>query len=135
MTCPKCNIELQILREENKELRRQLAYEINTQIAERLRLVFGLTKQQGAILEALRGAGGRVVSNEALDGFMEPVRDRSEDNDIRNLTKVQIFRIRRAMGPDVISNVRGIGYRLSDVGKLVVLEGLEKAGYFGRECA
>lgn len=135
MTCPKCNVELQILREENKELRRQLAYEINTQIAERLRLVFGLTKQQGAILEALRGAQGRVVQYEALDGFMEPLRDRNDENDIRNLAKVQVHRIRRAMGAESISTVLGVGYRLSDVGKLVVLEGLEKAGYFRRECA
>jgi len=123
------------LREENKELRRQLAYEINLQIADRIRLAFGLTKQQGAILEALRGANGRAVSIETLEAFMEPTGGRDPHGDIDNLVKVQIHRIRRAVGKEVIENVWGRGYRLSDVGKLVMIEGLERAGYFRKETA
>lgn len=120
------------LREENRELRRQLSYELNKQTADRLRLVFGLTNQQGDILEAPRAAQGRTVSVESLEAFMEPTGGRDPHGDINNIVKVQIRRMRNVMGKEVIQNVWGRGYRLSEVGKVVLEEALERSASYRR---
>ena len=114
MTCPHC----EELREEVRQLRRELAYEIKASDADRVRIVFGLSRQAGKIVWSLYQARGRRLTAEALLLQLD-----SEGED--QLIKVQVSRIRRAMGRSFIDTYWGSGYALSEVGRLQVEEALE----------
>jgi two-component system OmpR family response regulator len=72
-----------------------------------------LTSLEYRILAYLMHAGGRVVSRSELT---EHVYAQDFDRD-SNTIEVLIGRLRRKLGRDTITTVRGLGYRLSDAGR------------------
>jgi len=115
--CQRCDD----LQEEVRQLRRELGMIRNRNMAYRLRLKYGMTAQCADLLEALYGANGRVLSSEFLADTI-PSDSRELDVDV---VKVQICRVRKAIGRQAVENVRGLGYRITDLGKLMVQEALE----------
>ncbi|MDQ6680189.1 MAG: winged helix-turn-helix domain-containing protein, partial [Pseudomonadota bacterium] len=70
-----------------------------------------LTAREFAILQALMRKPGAVLSRDALEeavyGWDEQIGS--------NAIEVHLHHLRRKLGPDVIKNLRGVGYRLSGV--------------------
>jgi two-component system response regulator VanR len=68
-----------------------------------------LTPKEFAVLEALMGAGGAVVSNDEL---VARVWDENADP-FTNSVRMTVLRLRRKLGaPPVIETVKGMGYRV-----------------------
>ncbi len=68
-----------------------------------------LTPKEFAVLEALMGAGGSVVSNDEL---VERVWDENADP-FTNSVRMTVLRLRRKLGaPQVVETVKGAGYRV-----------------------
>lgn len=68
-----------------------------------------LTPKEFAVLEALMGAGGGVVSNDEL---VERVWDENADP-FTNSVRMTVLRLRRKLGqPEVVETVKGAGYRV-----------------------
>ncbi len=68
-----------------------------------------LTPKEFAVLEALMGAGGGVVSNDEL---VERVWDENADP-FTNSVRMTVLRLRRKLGPpQVVETVKGVGYRV-----------------------
>lgn len=71
-----------------------------------------LRAQEIALIAALRAAYPRVLDIYALDEAM-PRQDRAADRSTKGV-HVTIHGIRKKLGPEVITTVRGHGWRLSD---------------------
>jgi two-component system OmpR family response regulator len=71
-----------------------------------------LTAQEFKLLSYLMHHKGKVVSRTEL---IEHIYDQDFDRD-SNTIEVFITRIRKKLGPDLISTTRGLGYSLNDVG-------------------
>ncbi len=71
-----------------------------------------LTAQEFKLLSYLMHHKGKVVSRTEL---IEHIYDQDFDRD-SNTIEVFITRIRKKLGPDLISTTRGLGYSLNDIG-------------------
>jgi DNA-binding response OmpR family regulator len=69
-----------------------------------------LTAKEFSILEALLVRPGAVLSRERLE---ETIYGWSEEIG-SNAVEVHLHNLRRKLGPNVINNVRGVGYRISE---------------------
>lgn len=74
--------------------------------------MMNLRAQEIALVAALRAAYPRVLDIYALDEAM-PRQDRAADRSVKSV-HVAIHGIRKKLGSEVISTVRGHGWRLSD---------------------
>ena len=71
-----------------------------------------LTAQEYKLLSYLMHHKGKVVSRTEL---IEHIYDQDFDRD-SNTIEVFVTRIRKKLGPDVITTIRGLGYSLEDAG-------------------
>ncbi|MDY0871177.1 response regulator transcription factor [Dongia rigui] len=69
-----------------------------------------LTSREWAILEALLRRPGAIISKEQLEDALYSFDQEVESNTI----EVHVSRLRKKLGKDVISTIRGVGYRLED---------------------
>jgi two-component system response regulator QseB len=70
-----------------------------------------LSAREFAVLEALMAEPGAVVSRERLEEAVYGWRDEIESNSI----EVHLHHLRRKLDPELIRNVRGVGYRVVDL--------------------
>lgn len=117
--CARC----QELEDEIRSLRRELAYELERGKADTLKRALRLTTAQSEIVWLLFTSNGRNVSNAALDDLVVGRHSRKRQG--FDVFKVQISHIRATMGHDSIETVLGIGYRMTDIGRLQCLEAIE----------
>lgn len=107
MSCARCIA----LEAENRRLKAQLGIHVSKDAAELLRDGLGVSLQQACLIAALHTFNGRAMGSWALiDALLQfyPYK-RSDDAVIR----VQLSRIRSAMGADFIETVLGVGYALT----------------------
>lgn len=116
--CPHC-AELE---EQVAYLKRELALSLAEDKLARLRRATGLSPTEVAVLLTLYEARGRFCPVYMLDEA-GPV-SRSEDRNLKHID-VRICRIRKKIGKDAIENSWGRGYRITDLGRLLVEEALE----------
>jgi DNA-binding response OmpR family regulator len=101
---------------------------LKDQLAERFRPdavlapALGLTGGQSAILLMLYAARGRVVSKHFMDDQMTLYKNKERMSD--RAIEVQIHHLRRKIGYDLIKNVWGLGYLLTEEGRRLVGEAL-----------
>jgi DNA-binding response OmpR family regulator len=69
-----------------------------------------LTAREWAILEALLRRPGAIISKEQLEDALYSFDKEVESNTI----EVHVSRLRKKLGKDVISTIRGVGYRLEE---------------------
>ncbi|HJV60630.1 MAG TPA: response regulator transcription factor [Albitalea sp.] len=72
-----------------------------------------LSPREFSILEALMQRPGAVLSCEALEEAVY-----GWDTEVgSNAIEVHLHHLRKKLGPDLIQNVRGVGYRMKDIGE------------------
>lgn len=118
MSCPHC----EALREEVVYLKGELALALSEDKISQLSRATGLTPSEAKILMTLYQARGRLCAVYVLDDAAPPTR--SSDRNPKHVD-VRICRIRKKIGKACIENSWGHGYRITDVGRLVVEEALE----------
>jgi len=118
MMCPHC-AELE---EQIAYLKSELALSMSEDKLARLRKALGLTPSEVRILLALYQARGRFCSVYMLDEAAPATI--SGDRNVKHID-VRICRIRKRIGKAAIENEWGRGYRLNDLGRLLVEEALE----------
>jgi DNA-binding response OmpR family regulator len=118
MSCESCDA----LREEIAYLKGELALSLSEDKVARLRRSTGLTPSEVKILLTLYEARGRFCAVYMLDEAAPATI--SNDRNLKHID-VRICRIRKKIGKACIENAWGLGYRISDVGRLVVEEALE----------
>lgn len=124
MSCAAC----ETLREENRQLRRELGLFAEARRVAALTRAFGLSPIGARIVLALHRAAGRSVSRTFLeDHFTGLEASGREIDDPSAAIKVQVSRIRHAIGPGAILTVWGVGYRLSAEGLAKVEAALSEA--------
>ncbi|MEO8407043.1 MAG: response regulator transcription factor [Oxalobacteraceae bacterium] len=74
-------------------------------------VVLDLSARETGILEALMQKPGAVLSKEALEEALYGWGQEIGSNAI----EVHLHNLRKKLGPDVIRNVRGVGYRVAEV--------------------
>lgn len=112
-----CCANCQALEEENRQLRRELGFELDNGRRETLRVQLGLTAQEGSVVLVLYQAKGRTISTSAI-GDVIPHPTGKEDYSL-TFVNVLVCKIRRKLGFSFIENVWGAGYRLSDSARAV----------------
>lgn len=129
-TCPHC-----------AELQNEIAYykaELGLQVAsahlDRVRRALKVSPAETHILLALHAAKGRIVSLPQLLATMPPRYGDGEDRNWDNV-KTHISRARKTLGPGVIKNVWGAGYRLTDAGLAIVDAAVNPTPSFDEEAA
>ncbi|MBI2254936.1 MAG: response regulator transcription factor [Proteobacteria bacterium] len=70
-----------------------------------------LTAREWAILEALLRRPGAIIGKEQLEDALYSFDQEVESNTI----EVHVSRLRKKLGKDLISTIRGVGYRLEDI--------------------
>lgn len=118
MICPHC----ETLREEVAYLKGELALALSDDKLARLRRVTGVTPAEAKILLTLYQARGRFCAAYILDEAAPAVS--AIDRNLKHVD-VRICRIRKKIGKAAIENSWGNGYRITDLGRLVVEEALE----------
>jgi len=115
MTCADC-ARLAELEEENRQLRRELAFSVDAARGKMLAKHLGITPQQGLIVTALYAAKGRPIAPwDIADAIGSSVmKDGFEQADV---IRVQVSKIRTAVHPSFISNVWGAGYYMSEAAR------------------
>jgi len=117
--CPRC-AELE---DEVRFLKRELGLDVEKNKVGRLQTMLAITPHQARILYVLYAARGRIVTADALDEMIPA--EGGETRDSLEVFKVQICKMRRAVGSNAIQNVWGKGYRITHLGQMVVEEALE----------
>lgn len=121
MSCVHCLALAEQLAELKRELDQQRATRLDR--AHLLAKRFGLPRQEGIILAALYHARGRVLSSDQLDEALPE----AEDGLVRTRQNihVRICNIRRKTGFAAIDTHHGVGWSITDLGRLVCDEALE----------
>jgi DNA-binding response OmpR family regulator len=102
--------EIRRLQRENAALRAQLrAADIEPMTCPDWAV--GLTRQEAALIGALRACYPRVMDRLDIDEAL-PHHDHAADRDL-GLASILIHRVRKKLGHDAIENIRGHGWRLS----------------------
>jgi two-component system response regulator QseB len=70
-----------------------------------------LSAREFAVLEALAKEPGKVVSKEQLEEAVYGWGDEVSSNTV----EVYLHRLRRKLAPELIRNIRGVGYRLDEI--------------------
>lgn len=117
--CPRCTDLERRIRQMEAERRRDRGVEIISALATRL----NLTEQPARILAALYQANGRVLGRDFLLDEVLPVA-RVEVRGGKCLD-VLIWNIRRTAGFSAIQTHPGLGYSITDLGRLICDEALE----------
>jgi DNA-binding response OmpR family regulator len=112
MMCARCTE----LEEENRQLRRELSYELDLAKADLFQAEWGLTPQEANLLKAIYDAGGRPLREWQLSELL-PKLDHGERSELSNISNVLICRLRKKCGPGFIVNVWGKGHKLSDAAR------------------
>ena len=120
MSCARCaELEARIRQIEaasRVERGRRIVAELSTRL--------NLQPQPAALLAALYSANGRILSRDYLLDEALPV-GRSDTRSCKHLD-VMIVRVRRATGFDGVRTIPGLGYALTDLGRAVCDEALER---------
>lgn len=112
--CPNCAR----LREEIAQLRRELAYEVDLERVEEVRVGFEISPQEAQVLMGLYHAKGRALSH---DQMLDTVPARGGlERESGKIPAVYVSRLRRRLGEGIINTVWGRGYRLTPEGVAVV---------------
>lgn len=122
-TCPGCAAKTRRI----AELERLLDGAVYSTKREAARLVraMGITGQQAEVLTLLYRSGHDFVNGHAImDGMPVRLGERTENNRDA-VARVQITRLRKALGMDAIETAWGVGYRLSAETRKRVAEILE----------
>lgn len=113
------------LEEAVRQLRAQLHVEPARVKVDRLQMGLGLTRYQALLMAALHDAGSTWLPTDRLDMVLP---ERGDDpRDVRTI-KVQICRIRHALGADAILHYTDVGYTLGATGVLACKRALALAG-------
>lgn len=94
----------------------------NLERTEQLRRHFRLEPGPAWLLSRLAAADGRLFKREALIDYL-PCSDAAHDR-ADKIIDVQLVKVRKAIGPEAIETVRGVGWRLTPLGKLRVRRAL-----------
>lgn len=119
MTCLHC----EELEAQNRVLRGKLAMDLDRSRIATLCRTFRFAPQVGMVVVALHSVNGRVLSRGQLD---ERLGDPTGTT-MRSFKHIEVLvnRARSAMGSATIETQWGLGYRLTDLGRLIVDEALE----------
>ena len=117
--CARC----QELEEEVRFLKRELGLDVERDKVGRLQTSLAITPHQARILYALYVARGRIITFDILHEMI-PAEDGAPRDSVE-VFKVQICKMRRAVGSNAIQNVWGKGYRITHLGQMVVEDALE----------
>lgn len=90
-----------------------------------LRKAFALPRGPAWLLSRLAAADGRLIRKEALIDHL-PANDDAHDRQDK-LVDVHMCKLRKAIGPDAIETVWGVGWRLTPLGRLRVKSALAQA--------
>lgn len=121
MSCVQCLA----LAEQLAELKAEMAAARAGRLDEAYRISqhFGLPRQPAIVLAALYNARGRILTKEQVDEALPEAVDgmaRSWPN-----LNVTIHHIRQKTGYSAIATARGLGWSITDLGRLLVDEALE----------